>query len=63
MFSLHLMLAAPVRWIAREQQEVIEDLRAENLVLKTQLRGGRVRLSDAERRRLAFFGARLGARL
>jgi len=35
-------------------------LRAENLVLKEQLRGRRVRLSDAERRRLALLGARLG---
>jgi hypothetical protein len=31
MFPLHLMLAALVRWIAGEQQEVIEYLRAENL--------------------------------
>jgi hypothetical protein len=60
MFPLHLMLTALVRWIAGEQQEVIEYLRAENLVLKAQPRGRRVRLSDAERRRLALLGARLG---
>src|SRR5262245_6997902 len=60
MFSLHLMLAALVRGIAGEQQGVIEYLRAENRVLKAQLRGRRVRLSDAERRRLALLGARLG---
>jgi hypothetical protein len=60
MLPLHLMLPALVRWIAGEQHEVIEYLGAENLVLKAQLRGRRVRLSDAERRRLALLGARLG---
>ena len=60
MFPLHLMLAALVRWIVGEQQEVIEYLRTENLVLKAQLRGRRVCLSDAKRRRLALLGARLG---
>jgi len=57
---LQVLLTALVRWIAGEQQEVIEYLRAENLVLKVQLRGRRGRLSDAERRRLALLGARLG---
>ena len=60
MVPLHLMLAALIRWIAGEQQEVIEYLRAENRVLKAQLRGRRERLSYAERRRLALLGARLG---
>lgn len=60
MVPLHLMLAALVGWLAREQHEVIEYLKAENLVLKAQLRGKRVRLSDVERRRLATRGARLG---
>jgi hypothetical protein len=40
------MLAALIRWIAGEQQEMIEYLRAENLVLKEQLRGRPVRLPD-----------------
>ena len=62
MCPLHLVLAALVRWSAGEQKEVIEYLRAENLVLKAQLRGQRVHLSDAERRRLAPLGARLGRR-
>jgi hypothetical protein len=60
MFPLHLLLAALVRWIAGEQQEVIEYLKAENRVLKAQLRGRRVCLSDAERRLVALLGARLG---
>jgi hypothetical protein len=57
---LQVLLTALVRWIAGEQQEVIEYLKAENRVLKAQLRGRRVRLSDAERRRLAILGAQLG---
>src|SRR5437899_178360 len=60
MGPLHLMLAALIRWIAGEQQAVIEHLITENRVLKAQLRGRRVRLSDAERRRLALLGTRLG---
>src|SRR5712691_5242781 len=60
MFPLHVMLAALVGWIAGEQREVIEYLRVENQVLRAQLRGRRVHLSDAERRRLAILGARLG---
>ena len=51
---------ALIRWIAGEQQAVIEYLRAENHVLNAQLRGRRVGLSDAEERRLALLGARLG---
>jgi hypothetical protein len=38
-------------------------LREENRVLKTQLRGKRVRLTDDDRRRLAVLGARLGRRI
>src|SRR5262249_37930459 len=57
---LQVLLTVLVRWIAGEQQEVIEYLKAENRVLKAQLRGRRVRLSDAERRRLAILGAQLG---
>ena len=60
MLPLQVFLTAFVGWIAREQDAVIEYLKAENLVLKAQLRGRRVRLSDAERRRLAILGARLG---
>ena len=57
------MLPALMRWIAGEQEGVIAYLIAENRVLKAQLRGRRVRLSDAERRRLALLGARLGRRI
>ena len=42
---------------------MVEYLREEDRVLKAQLRGQRVRLTDDERRRLAALGARLGHRI
>jgi hypothetical protein len=60
---LHLILAALFGWLEREQHDAIEFLREENRVLKRQLRGRRVRLSDDERRRLAVIGQRLGRRM
>jgi hypothetical protein len=57
-----LLLAALFGWLDREQRDVIEFLREENRVLKMQLHGRRLRLSDDERRRLAVIGQRLGRR-
>ena len=50
-------------WINRNQQDVIDYLVAENRVLKGQLRGKRVHLTDDERRRLAVKGKVLGRKL
>jgi transposase InsO family protein len=47
-------------WLNRQQQEVVDYLVEENRVLKGQLRGRRLRLSDDERRRLALKGKALG---
>jgi hypothetical protein len=58
-----LIVAALFGWLEREQRDVIEFLREENRVLKTQLRGRRLRLNDDERRRLAVIGQRLGRRI
>ena len=63
MISPQLILAALASWVSREQQETIEYLREENRILKGQLRGRRLRLSDDERRRLAVFGQRLSRRI
>jgi putative transposase len=49
-----------VRRIHHEQHAIILYLGEENRVLKAQLRGQRMRLTDGERRRLAVLGARLG---
>ena len=40
-------------WINQHQQAVVDYLREENRVLKEQLGGRRLRLTDAQRRRLA----------
>ena len=40
-------------WVHRHQQDVIAYLVEENRVLKEQLRGRRLRLTDDQRRRLA----------
>ena len=63
MVPLQLILAALVGWLERGQRDVIEYLREENRVLKAQLHGRRLRLTDDERRRLAVLGTRLGHRL
>jgi putative transposase len=60
---LHVILAALFGWLEREPRDIIEFLREENRVLKTQLRGRQLRLSDDERRRLAVIGYRLGRRI
>ena len=53
------LLVTLAGWVNRHQLEVIEYLREENRVLKEYL-GGRLRLTDAQRRRLAVNGHRLG---
>ncbi len=50
-------------WINRHQQDVIDYLVEEHRVLKGQLRGKRLRLTDDERRRLAAKGKALGRRV
>ena len=47
----------------RHQQEVLEYLVEENRVLKGQLKGRRLRLTDDQRRRLAAKGKRIGCRV
>ena len=59
MSSFEWFVAALRGRILREQNDVIAFLREENRVLRAQLRG-RLRLSDAERKRLAVLGQKLG---
>ena len=49
-----------VGWVNRQQQEVIEYLRAENQVLKEKLGRKRILLNDDQRRRLGMKGKILG---
>jgi putative transposase len=47
-------------WLGEQQQKAIEYLREENRVLREQLGGRRILLSDDQRRRLAVRGKALG---
>jgi hypothetical protein len=60
---LQVLLVTLAGWINRHQQHLIIYLVEENRVLKGQLTCRRLRLTDAERRRLAAKGRRLGRRL
>jgi len=55
-----LFVVTVAGWINEHQQDVIDYLVDENRVLKGQLRGRRLRLSDEERRRLAVKKKALG---
>jgi transposase InsO family protein len=62
-YPLQVLLVTLAGWINRHQQQVIEYLVEENRVLKGQMKGRRLRLTDDQRRRLAAKGRRLGRRL
>ena len=49
---LHVLIAMVVGWIQDHQQRVITYLREENRVLRAQLGGRRLCLTETERRRL-----------
>ena len=57
---LHVLIAMVAGWLQRHQQQVITYLLEENRVLKAQLGGRRLRLTDTERRRLATLAHPLG---
>ncbi len=60
---LRSLLLAVSGWVSGHQQDVIAYLVEENRVLKEQLGGRRIRLTDDQRRRLAAKGTGSGARL
>jgi hypothetical protein len=62
-YPLQVLLVTLAGWVNRHQQHVIEYLVEENRVLKEQLEGRRLRLTDDQRRRLAAKGHRLGRRV
>ena len=63
MVPLQLLVVSLLGWLQREQHDIIHYLREENRVLRAQLQNQRLRLTDDDRRRLAFRGAALGRRL
>ena len=63
-FTPHLFLITVLAgWLNREQQKVLDYLREENRFLKEQLGTRKLRLTDAQRRRLAAKGWEIGRRL
>ena len=60
---LTLLVVAIAGWLQRDQQAAIVYLLEENRVLKARLRGKKLRLTDAERCRLAVKGKALGRKL
>ena len=57
-----LCVSVMAGWVNRGQQQVIEYLVEENRVLREQLGGRRLRLTDAQRRRLAVRAEALGSK-
>lgn len=57
---VHFLMVVFAGWVNRQQQAVIEYLQAENEVLKSQLEGRRLALTDDDRRKLAVKGKELG---
>jgi putative transposase len=57
---IQFLLYMLIGWVTRQQAEVIEYLKAENLALRERLGGKRLRFTDAQRRRLARKAKPLG---
>jgi transposase InsO family protein len=57
---LKLLLCVFSSWVNRQQDQIIDYLVEENCVLKEQLKGRRLRLTDSQRRRLAAKAKWLG---
>ena len=61
--ALHFLIVTVAGRLNRHQEDLIDFLREENPVLREQLGGRPLRLSDAQRRRLAVRGQKLGRRV
>src|SRR5882724_1032093 len=57
---LEVLITMVAGWVQRHQQQVITYLQEENRLLKAQLGGRRLRLTDTERRRRAALAHPLG---
>ena len=59
----HFLVSTVAGWLNRHQDDLIDYLREENRVLREQLGGRPLRLTDSQRRRLAVRGRKLGRRV
>jgi len=62
LYPWQILVAAMAGWVTRQQDAAIDYLREENRVLKEQLGRKKLRLTDAQRRRLAVRGKAIGRR-
>jgi transposase InsO family protein len=60
--ALQFLVLTLAGWLNRHQEDLIDYLREENRILREQLGSQPLRLTDAQRRRLAVRGRRLGRR-
>ena len=58
--SLQFLVLTVAGWVNRHQEDLVNYFREENRVLREQLGGRPLRLTDAQRRRLAVRGRRRG---
>jgi len=58
--AFHLLLRLLTGWLDRQERDVLRYLLQENRVLRRQLRGRRLQLTETDRRRLAVRAYRLG---
>jgi putative transposase len=58
--ALQFIIFLAAGWVNRQQQDLIDYLKEENKVLREQLGGRRLHLTDDQRRRLALKGQALG---
>ena len=61
--ALHFLVFTVAGWLNRHQEDLIDYFREENRILREQLGGRALRLTDAPRRRLAVRGQKLGWRV
>ncbi len=61
--SWQLLLLSLAGWINRHQLDVIAYIQEENRILRSKLKGKRIRFTDEERRRLAVKGKALGSKM
>ena len=60
---LQFLVVAVAGWINQQPRDVIDSLQEENRVRREQLGPGRLRVTDAQRRRLAAQAKRVGGEL
>ncbi len=61
--ALQFLILTTAGWLKRQQEDAIDYLREENRVLREQLGSKRIRFTDAQRKRLAKRGKRLGRKV